>query len=509
MIEELTRRGLSVSAIARQMGADRKTVRKWLKNDAPTPVERAARASRLDPYKEYLKARLEAADFTAQRLWQDIREQGYAGSYNLVKRFVAPLRAEQRQKAVVRFETLPGQQAQVDWAGGFGALEVDGVQRRLSCFSMVLGFSRCQYIEFTFSQKLAEFLGCHVRAFEYFGGVPSEALYDNLKTAVLAHVGGVVEYLPAFADFAGCYGFTPRACRPYRAQTKGKVERPFQYIRSNFFLGRSFRDLADLNAQALRWLDEVAHARVHGTTQERPQDRLAIERAHLRPLPARRFPIVERLHRSATRDCLISYEGNLYSVPHRWAGRRHLGVEVSDGQVRIYQGKEQIACHARCLGRRRRIVDVKHFEGISPERCFTPTQRRLEQLQSLGPQAKAFLEGLTKAETRLLPWHLSRLEELLFKNGPEILLKAIERAARFGAYDAHTVGNLCRQLRPVQETPTRLGELLGDIMARAAQGQVQHRPLDDYDRLAAGAPNRPGATQAPALCAAHAQEARP
>ena len=138
VIEQLAQRGLSVSAIARQVGADRKTVRKWLRGES-APPEREARPSRLDPYKGFLKARLEAADFTAQRLFQDAREQGYAGSYNLVKRFVAPLREAQRQQAVVRFETLPGQQAQVDWAGGFGALPVDGIARRLSCFSMILG----------------------------------------------------------------------------------------------------------------------------------------------------------------------------------------------------------------------------------------------------------------------------------------------------------------------------------------------------------------------------------
>jgi transposase len=137
----------------------------------------------------YLKGRLEAADFTVQRLFQDVREQGYAGSYNLAKRFLAPLREAQRRRAVIRFETVPGEQAQVDWAGGFGFLPAEGIPWRLSCFSMILGYSRRQYIEFTLSHKLTEFLGCHVRAFESFAGVPAEVPYDNLPAAVLAHVG--------------------------------------------------------------------------------------------------------------------------------------------------------------------------------------------------------------------------------------------------------------------------------------------------------------------------------
>jgi transposase len=237
----------------------------------------------LDPYKEWIQARLEVADFTAQRLYQDIRTQGYRGGYNLVKRFVAPLRAERHRQAVMRFETLPGQQAQVDWSS-FGLLVVDGVRKALSCFSMILGFSRYQYIEFTLSRNLSNFLACHAHAFEYFGGTPAELLYDHLKTAVVSHVDGTVEWQSTFTDFAGYYGFTPRACRPYRAQTKGKVERPFPYIRSNFFLGRTFEGLSDLNAQGRVWLDQTAHLRVHGTTGERPADRFLIERSHLRGL---------------------------------------------------------------------------------------------------------------------------------------------------------------------------------------------------------------------------------
>jgi transposase len=222
MIRSLAEKGITISAIARQMGMDRKTVRNALKEPQPPRDPPSQVPSVLDPYKEWIQARLEVADFTAQRLYQDIRTQGYRGGYNLVKRFVAPLRAECHRQAVMRFETLPGQQAQVDWSS-FGLLVVDGVRKALSCFSMILGFSRYQYIEFTLSRNLSSFLACHAHAFEYFGGTPAELLYDNLKTAVVSHLDGTVEWQSTFTDFAGYYGFTPRACRPYRAQTKDYV----------------------------------------------------------------------------------------------------------------------------------------------------------------------------------------------------------------------------------------------------------------------------------------------
>jgi transposase len=223
MIQQLAEQGRKIAQIAHQVGVDRKTVRRVLAAEATAKPSGRAKPSVLDPYKKFLRRRLEEADFTAQRLFQDIQQQGYPGSYVLVRRFVAPLRAVQAQQAVVRFETLPAQQAQVDWAGRFGKLVVDGVRQTVSCFTMVLGFSRYLYLEFTTSRNLVNFLGCHQRGFEYFGGVPQEVLYDNLKTAVLSHVDGVVEWQPVFADFAGCYGFRPRACRPYRPETKEKV----------------------------------------------------------------------------------------------------------------------------------------------------------------------------------------------------------------------------------------------------------------------------------------------
>lgn len=482
MIRTLVEKGATISAIARQMGIDRKTVRHALKDPAPAGKSPPA-PSLLDPYKAFLQGRLALADFTAQRLYQDVQAQGYRGGYNLVKRFVAPLREERDRLAVARFETQPGQQAQVDWAS-FGVMAIDGVRKMLSCFSMVLGFSRYQYIEFAVSRDLASFLTCHVHAFEYFGGVPAELLYDNLKTAVLSHVDGTVEWQSTFTDFAAYHGFTPRACRPYRPQTKGKVERPFPYIRGNFFLGRTFAGLDDVNAQGRLWLDQTANARLHGTTRERPSDRFQLERGHLRALPAQRYRTVETTFRSSTRDCVISYGGNFYSVPARHAARRHLRVEVSPTELAIFHNAERIAVHRLCHGKHHRIIEPKHLEGLAPEATVTPLQCKLRELRALGPAAAAFVDGLVKVQTRLLPWHVGRLRESLHKFGPAMLQQAMERAARFEAFDARTVLNLCRKARLRTDgggEAVPLGAVLANLMARLEQGQVQGRNLRSYE----------------------------
>jgi transposase len=488
MIEELARRGASISAIAREVGRDRKTVRAAFNGgQSGTKKKEEKSVSILDPYKEYIVGRLEVADFTAQRLYQDIQDQGYEGGYDVVKRFVGPLRAEKSRQAVIRFETLPGQQGQVDWTGKFGFMELDGVRKRLSCFSMILGFSRYQYIEFTLSRNTLNFLSCHVHAFEYFEGIPGELLYDNLKTAILSNVDGVVEYQSEFKDFADYYGFTPRACRPYRAETKGKVERPFPYIRSNFFMGREFKDLVDLNEQAWDWLKERANCRIHGTTREKPEVRFEQEKDKLISLPEKRFRVVATQTRTSTRDCLISYEGNYYSVPGEHACRRGLRVEVSAEEVTIYHGEQHIARHALCRGKGHRIIDPKHLEGLKPERTFTPTQKRLEELRSLGLAAKTFVDGLVRTQTKYLSWHLKKLDDLWIKVGSETLQEAMKRAIPYEAFDAQTVENLAKKLRWRMEEPEALKEVLPQVLARLNQGEVQTRNLAEYDSVLASA----------------------
>jgi len=315
MIKDLYDRGWSVSDIARESGHDRKTVRKVLSEPLlPSVKPRQARACKLDPFVDYLQRRLGDGVWNAHKLYTEVKARGYTGSETRVRAWVQPLRAARQIQATVRFETEPGQQAQVDW-GHFGLIQHQGRQQRLYAFVMTLGWSRTMYVEFTTSMDETAFVRCHLNAWRYFGGVPREILHDNLKTAVLGRDGtGAIHWNPRYLDLAHCYGFSPRACQPYRAQTKGKVESGVKYVRGNFWVGLSYRDLADLNAQAHVWMDTVANVRVHGTTHEIPLARLALE--GLQPFPEQLSFDTSRLgYRRSSRDGLVSYAGNYYSVP--------------------------------------------------------------------------------------------------------------------------------------------------------------------------------------------------
>ena len=348
MIRELLREGLSVSEIARQTGRDRKTIRKV--RDAPGhpgPQERRKRGSKLDPYEPYLRQRATAGVLNAVKLLEEVRRRGYPGGITLIREFLHPLRPAVPM-VTERFETQPGQQAQVDWSSCGRIWQRDRL-RSLSSFTMTLGYSRRQYVEFTVSQDMETFLRCHINAFGYFRGIPIEILYDNLKTAV-DHRGpdGQVVWNRRFRDFADYYGFVPRACRPYRAQTKGKVENGIRYVKGNLLLGLDVAQmtLEELNGEALRWLRETADVRLHGTTHERPIDRWPAEAAALRPLDGQRdYDTSYVCHRLVSREGYISYRGSRYSVPPEHAGRPLLVKEGADGRLRVYSSHRQIIEH--------------------------------------------------------------------------------------------------------------------------------------------------------------------
>ena len=253
MILDLHRQGLSVSAIARQLCIDRKTVRSAIAKGLEPPKYKTPppRGRITDPFGPYLKERLAAyPGLTAVRLWREVKEREYAGGYSVLRDCVRDLRPPRTAGFEVRFETPPGEQAQVD----FAHFEVEfaddpGIKRVVWLFSMVLGYSRLIWGRFVVHQDLQSVLRCHIAALEAIGGAPREILYDRMKTAVIGEdADGLVVYNRALVDLARHYGFQPRACRPYRPKTKGKVERPFRYIREEFFFGGSFRNLDDLNA---------------------------------------------------------------------------------------------------------------------------------------------------------------------------------------------------------------------------------------------------------------------
>jgi transposase len=389
MILDLHRQGLSVSAIARQLCIDRKTVRSAIAKglEPPKYKTRPPRARITDPFEPYLKERLAAyPGLTAVRLWREVKERGYAGGYSVLRDCVRDLRPPRTAGFEVRFETPPGEQAQVD----FAHFEVEfaddpGVKRVVWLFSMVLGYSRLIWGRFVVHQDLQSVLRCHIAALEAIGGAPHEILYDRMKTAVIGEdADGLVVYNRALVDLARHYGFQPRACRPYRPKTKGKVERPFRYIREDFFLGGSFRNLDDLNAQLRHWLDTVANPRVHATTQRVVNEAFAEEKPALKPLPLAPYRTVLKLERRVSHEGMVSIGGNLYSVPDT-TRRRILDVHVCADEIRIFEAGFLIASHAPIEGRDQRRLDPAHRKPLPPRR--RPAEGELIVIRRAGDRA--------------------------------------------------------------------------------------------------------------------------
>ena len=392
MILDLHRQGLSVTAIARRTGRDPKTVRKYIERGLEPPVygpRQVGRPAKLLPFVDYVRERLAAfPDLTATRLLREIRERGFGGAYSPVKRFVAAIRPNEGPKPFeVRFETPPGLQAQVDFARFVVAFEDEpGVSRIIWLFSLVLGHSRHIFARFVLHQDLQTLLRGHMAAFEAIGGVPVEILYDRMKTAVTGQDGeGHIVYNRSLLALAQHYGFLPKACRPYRAKTKGKVERPFRYIREDFFLGRSFRDMDDLNRQLADWLATVANVRLHGTTNRIVADAFAAEQPELQALPAGPFAALIKLERRVSHDGFVAIGGNYYSVPDRT--RRLVEVHQLAHEIRILDAGRLVARHPVMEGRKQYLVDPAHRQGNAArtQRHGFPHRREEEGLTFLRP----------------------------------------------------------------------------------------------------------------------------
>lgn len=357
------KKGLSYVEIARKHHIDPRTAKKYAESDSkPVYTLTAPKPSKLDPYKHLIDMWLEEAPYSAVRIHEKLTEQGCDCKYTIVRQYVATRKADLNEKATVRFETMPGLQGQVDW-GFFENYKVleNGEYKKLYCFLMILGYSRMRYIEFVTDMSTTTLIKCHINAFRYFGGYPEEILYDNMKQVVVKRLmkQSESELNKQFEDFAGFYGYKPVLCRPYRGQTKGKVERTVRYVRENFMVGIKYSSLADLNSQAHAWCNKI-NAKIHGTTNERPIDRLTEENL----LPLKREYIIDKINlRRVEKDCLISYAGNKYSVPAEYVGK-DVTVIVLDHMLAAYFEGKQIALHKLSYSRNTLNVNKEHYKSI-------------------------------------------------------------------------------------------------------------------------------------------------
>jgi transposase len=322
-----------------------KTVSRGLKRGGAPSGHRAPRGSQLDPYKTRVDQLLAEGVWNAVVIWRELQAEGYTGGQTILREYISPKRVLRASKATVRFETEPGRQLQSDWSEV--TTLISGAEVKVHFIVNQLGYSRRFHFWCTDSEDAEHTYEGLVRSFEYFGGVPREVLVDNQKAAVLlASSSGAPRFNERFLDLASHDGFSPRACRPYRARTKGKTERMVGYVQQHFFVRyRSFESWAHLNQQAEQWLAGEADPRVHGTVGEVVAERFRREQPTLAPLPRERYDSAYHETRQVSWDGYVDVRGNRYSVPAELAGQRVVVRIGLDDSLRVYADGQLVARH--------------------------------------------------------------------------------------------------------------------------------------------------------------------
>ncbi len=475
-ILSLLAQGYRNKAVARKLGIDVKTVRRVRRGTR----QRKSRPSKLDAFKPVIRELVVQKDLTAARVLREIRALGYQGGYSVLKEYTRSIRRRSRRRPHLRFETETGRQGQVDLSPY--TVELGGVATPVVCFSMVFGYSRWQYIRFTTTADAHSVCHSHVLAFEEAGGAPHEILYDRMKQVVLESYADRVVFHPLFAALVRHYGFKAVALAPGYKEGKGKVENPFKYVFSDLLKGSAFHDLADLNRKAEAWLRTIARVRTHGTTRERPVDRMDQERPCLIALPARPFVAARVQQRIVGYDFCVAWDTNRYSVSPSFVGRT-VKAMVLDGILDIYLDGKRIASHT--------VRDTRHKRYVAPEheaefRQHSNSRHVLqEQFLRLGEVARAFTDGLVRAHGGAAGYHISQILKLADQVGVPRVLEALRHAARYGAFSHTSVARIVRgkhpprQRRcafPAEPVPQHVAEYL------KAAGHSQ-RPIEHYERL--------------------------
>jgi transposase len=354
----LHQHGYTPTEIARRVQCDPRTVRRYLANPAllGKPVTRQPRGSKLDPYRALITEWLtEDPDFQASTICRRLQQAGYPGGYTLVKDAVQAHKEARQRLAYVRFETEPGQQAQVDF-GDFQVRQPNGTTRTYYLFCMILGHSRMLYAELLERCDLVSFLEAHQRAFACFGGAPREILYDRMRNVYLRRLHGQPQFTQGLQGLAVHYGFRPLVAPAYAPWVKGKVERPMDYVREDFWRGYALTTLAQANTDLQAWLAQAA-LRVHGTTRQVVQERFLREQPALLALPPTPCDVSLRLTREVRKDCRISVDGNAYLVSHRYVGMT-VTVRLHHTTLRVYDDATLLATYAVPAGRGHVVGDA-------------------------------------------------------------------------------------------------------------------------------------------------------
>jgi len=474
--------GWGVNTIARQLGIHHSAVDRVLSQAGLPKAERARRSSIVDPFHPLIIETLaQYPTLSAARLLGMAQARGYRGGASQFRAHVAQLRPRRPAEAYLRLKTLPGEQCQIDW-GHFGHVRIGRAKRPLMAFVMVLSFSRQLFVRFYLNQRMDNFLRGHVAAFSAFGGVARVALYDNLRSAVLERRGQAIRFHPTLLDLSAHYRFEPRPVAPARGNEKGRVERAIRYVRENFFAGRTWTDLDDLNAQADAWCTGPSAQRpCPEDTSRMVADVFAEERAQLIALPDNPYPTDEQVEVSVGKTPYVRFDRNDYSVPHTHV-RRTLQVAASLTQVRVLDGETVIATHPRTFGKGEQIEDPAHIADLVAAKRAARTHRGLDRLAQAVPTSQRLLRQAAERGTPLARV-TTQLVGLLDAYGAGELMLAIDEALAHDVPHPNAVCQVLERRREQRDQPPPLTLTLPDndklkgIVVRPAA-------LAPYDQLA-------------------------
>lgn len=433
---------LNASQIAEELQLDPKTVSKWMDQSQFEPRKNSKRSSKLDPFKGQIVALLERHPYSAQQLFQQLQQQGYAGGYTVVKDYVRRVRPP-RKPAFLMLEFAPGECAQVDW-GQYGSIAVGCTRRRLSFFVMVLCYSRMIYVEFTLSEAMDHFLSCHRHAFEFFGGTPKKIMIDNLKVGVVRHpTGEKAQFNLHYLDFAARYGFQPVACNVGKGNEKGRVENGVGYVKKNFLNGLQIPSFEALHPAAAQWRDSVANLRIHGETRLKPIELFEKEKPLLKPLPVMAYDCALIQSADANRCCRVHFQGNRYSVPYLYASQR-LTLKIYPDTLFFYHNEKLIATHARSYERRKDVAHPDHAQELLTQRKQARDHALLRAFLSLCPESETYCRRLQ--EKRLnAPHHIQKIVALSEIYGAEKVVRALHDALSYQAIGCEYIANILQQ----------------------------------------------------------------
>lgn len=470
-----------IGTIAAQLHLHHSTVRRVLAQAQIPAGTQSLRPSIADPYVGFIVETLaKYPRLRASRIYEMVRQRGYPGRPDYFRAIVARYRPRPPAEAYLRLRTLPGEQAQVDW-GHFGKLTIGRAVRPLMGFVMVLSWSRSVFLRFYLSADLANFLRGHVEAFAFFTAVPRTLLYDNLKSAVLERVDDAIRFHPTLLELAAHYRFLPRPVAVARGNEKGRCERAIRYIRDSFFAARTWRDLDDLNAQALTWCTGLAADRACPEDRTHTvRDAFEAERGALLPLPENPFPTEERVAVHVGKTPYVRFDRNDYSIPHTHV-RRTLLVLASLDAVRIVDGATLLASHPRSFDRDAQIEDPTHIAALVEVKRQAREHRGMDRLHHAAPSTKNFLAEIARRGGNLgsVTWGLVRL---LDAHGAPALEEALAEALHQDVPHLAAIRQILDRHRHQRGLPPPLAVTLPND-PRVRDLVVRPHPLRDYETL--------------------------